>query len=189
MVIVGSPKADFPTDFELYLLRAAVGQATISIHSARRLAAERAARVAAEAALRRRNIFLATIADDLAAPLALLAERAAQANDLATEASVPSAIDGAKIDTISGPNGTDASPDSALSPASPVRLTRREAEVLGLLAQGLSNKEIGAVLWLSDRTIERHITGLYRKIGVERRTEAAAFALRHGLIDASEHET
>jgi DNA-binding NarL/FixJ family response regulator len=67
-------------------------------------------------------------------------------------------------------------------------LTRREAEVLGLLAQGLSNKEIAAVLWLSDRTIERHITGLYRKIGVERRTEATAFALRYGLIDANTHE-
>jgi DNA-binding NarL/FixJ family response regulator len=54
---------------------------------------------------------------------------------------------------------------------------------LGLLAQGMSNKEIAGVLWLSDRTIERHITGLYRKIGAHRRTEAAAFALRHGLID------
>jgi DNA-binding CsgD family transcriptional regulator len=61
-------------------------------------------------------------------------------------------------------------------------LTRREAEVLGLLAQGLSNKEIAALLWLSERTVERHITGVYRKIGVERRSEATAFALRHGLV-------
>ncbi len=65
--------------------------------------------------------------------------------------------------------------------SSPLALTRREIETLGLLAQGLSNKEIAGVMWLSDRTVERHITSLYRKIGVARRSEATAFALRHGL--------
>jgi DNA-binding CsgD family transcriptional regulator len=40
------------------------------------------------------------------------------------------------------------------------------------------------VLWLSERTVERHITGLYRKIGVERRSEATAYALRHHLVSA-----
>jgi DNA-binding NarL/FixJ family response regulator len=68
-------------------------------------------------------------------------------------------------------------------------LTRREAEVLGLLAQGLSNKEIAAELWLSTRTVERHITGLYGKIGVQRRTETTAFALRRGLLDDDLHKT
>jgi DNA-binding NarL/FixJ family response regulator len=60
--------------------------------------------------------------------------------------------------------------------------------VLGLLAQGLTNKEIATVLWLSDRTVERHITGLYRKIGAQRRAEATAFALHHGLGDAAARE-
>ena len=50
-----------------------------------------------------------------------------------------------------------------------------------LVAQGLNNREIAGVMWLSDRTVERHITSLYRKIGVARRSEATAFALRHGL--------
>jgi DNA-binding CsgD family transcriptional regulator len=59
--------------------------------------------------------------------------------------------------------------------------------VLGLLAQGLSNKEIAGILWLSDRTVERHITGIYRKIGVERRGDATAFALRHGLVVTAAH--
>lgn len=45
--------------------------------------------------------------------------------------------------------------------------------------QGLSNKQIAAALWVSDRTVERHITGLYRKLGVQRRPEAIALALRH----------
>ena len=60
--------------------------------------------------------------------------------------------------------------------------------MLGLLAQSLSNKEIAGVLWLSERTVERHITGLYQKIGVERRSEATSFALRYGLVDADAHE-
>ena len=62
-----------------------------------------------------------------------------------------------------------------------LHLTRREIETLGLLAQGLSNKEIAGLMWLSDRTVERHITSLYRKIGVARRSEATAYALRHGF--------
>jgi DNA-binding CsgD family transcriptional regulator len=70
--------------------------------------------------------------------------------------------------------------------AYPAGLTWREAEVLGLLAAGHSNKEIAAELFLSERTVERHITNVYRKIGTRRRTEAMAFALRHGLADVEE---
>ena len=177
-VLAGST---FPTERELHLLRVAVSQATISIHTARRLASERAARVVAETALRLRNAFLATLAQDLAAPLATLSERAEQARAFATEADRPPA----RASAVAG-SSMDASGASPLT--SPARLSRREAEVLGLLAQGLSNKEIAGVLWLSERTVERHITGLYRKIGVERRSEATAFALRHSLVDADGYE-
>ena len=189
LVLVGSRRTDFPTDLELHLLRVAVGQATISIHAARRLAGERAARVAAEAALRRRNAFLAMLAQELASPLATLAERAAQARAFATESDRPPAPAGVAASSAVGAGGASGPRASAPHLASPARLTRREAEVLGLLAQGLSNKELAGVLWLSERTVERHITGLYRKIGVERRTEATAFALRHGLVDADAQET
>jgi DNA-binding NarL/FixJ family response regulator/type II secretory pathway predicted ATPase ExeA len=65
--------------------------------------------------------------------------------------------------------------------ARPAGLTRREAEVLGLLARGHSNKEIAARLVLSVRTVERHVTAAYRKIGAKRRTEAMVYALLHGL--------
>ncbi len=57
-------------------------------------------------------------------------------------------------------------------------LTKREAEVLALLASGKTNKEMAAHLFLSDKTIERHITGLYRKIGARGRADATAYALR-----------
>jgi DNA-binding NarL/FixJ family response regulator len=188
MVIIASAEPDFPTEFELHLLRAIAGQATISIHAARRLSVERAARATAEAALQRANVFLARIAEDLAAPLALLEKRAAQAHELSAERLRPNATSHQGSDTAAGPTGPDLAGDNGQALAPSARLTRRETEVLGLLAQGLSNKEIAAVLWLSDRTIERHITGLYRKIGVERRTEATAFALRYGLIDANTPE-
>ncbi|HEX5505495.1 MAG TPA: helix-turn-helix transcriptional regulator [Thermomicrobiales bacterium] len=185
LVLVGARRADFPTDLELHLLRVTVAQGTISIHSARQLAGERAARAAAEAALSRRNAFLATLAQDLTLPLAALAERAAQARALATESDRPPALDGVAVDPAAGAGGASRSPAIVPPLASPARLSRREAEVLGLLAQGLSNKEIAGVLWLSERTVERHITDLYRKIGVGRRSEATAFALQHGLAVAT----
>src|SRR5829696_4833952 len=81
----------------------------------------------------------------------------------------------------------DQTPDGRrVTSAYPAELTRREAEVLGLLAAGHSNKEIAAQLFLSERTVERHITTVYRKIGTRRRTEAMAFALRHGLANVEE---
>jgi DNA-binding CsgD family transcriptional regulator len=188
LVLVASRRTDFPTDLELHLLRVAIGKAAISIHTARRLAVERTARIAAEAALHRRNAFLATLAQDLTVPLATLAERAADAYALATEADRAPVIATMAAGPVVGSSGASRS-QGIMSPiAASVRLTRRKAEVLGLLAQGLSNKEIAGVLWLSERTVERHITSHYRKIGVERRHDATAFAVRHGLVAADARE-
>lgn len=58
------------------------------------------------------------------------------------------------------------------------RLTRREAEVLHLVAEGKRNAEIGAVLGLSPRTVEKHLEHIYHKLGVQTRT-AAALSLLH----------
>ncbi len=59
-------------------------------------------------------------------------------------------------------------------------VTTRELEVLTLLADGLSNREIGERLFLSHRTVERHIANLTAKAGVERRSQLVAFAARAG---------
>jgi DNA-binding CsgD family transcriptional regulator len=67
------------------------------------------------------------------------------------------------------------------APAYPCGLTAREVEVLRLLAAGRSNREIAAALFVSARTVERHLEALYRKLDARNRTEAAAFALRHHL--------
>lgn len=68
------------------------------------------------------------------------------------------------------------------SPADlPAGLTPREAEVLGLVASGRTNKEIAATLHLSERTVARHLSNIFTKIGVNSRTGATAFAYEHDL--------
>ncbi|NOZ70677.1 MAG: response regulator transcription factor [Chloroflexi bacterium] len=59
-------------------------------------------------------------------------------------------------------------------------LTGREQEVLTLLAQGHTNKDIAQTLFLSVRTVEAHLRNIYGKLGVHSRTEAALWALKHG---------
>lgn len=61
-------------------------------------------------------------------------------------------------------------------------LTRREMEVLELLAKGRSNKEIGIGLSISEETVKSHLKTLLAKLGVRDRTEAVIAAVRHGII-------
>jgi DNA-binding CsgD family transcriptional regulator len=60
-------------------------------------------------------------------------------------------------------------------------LTARELEVLRLVASGRTNREIAAALFVTQRTAATHITHILAKLGVESRTEAAAWAVRYGL--------
>jgi DNA-binding NarL/FixJ family response regulator len=69
--------------------------------------------------------------------------------------------------------------------ALPDGLTARQAEVLRLLAAGLSNKQIAGQLYLSPATVERHLATVYSKIGVSGRVEAARYAMAHGLASPS----
>jgi LuxR family transcriptional regulator, maltose regulon positive regulatory protein len=62
-------------------------------------------------------------------------------------------------------------------------LTRREREVLALLAEGLTNRQIAARLVVSEHTVHRHVTNLLRKLDLPSRTAAAAHAVRSGLLD------
>ncbi len=63
----------------------------------------------------------------------------------------------------------------------PGTLTDREHDVLGLLVQGRSNKQIAAEMGLGLRTVEGHVSGVLAKLGVTSRTEAVAYSLRHRL--------
>ncbi|HXV92684.1 MAG TPA: LuxR C-terminal-related transcriptional regulator, partial [Pseudonocardia sp.] len=70
-------------------------------------------------------------------------------------------------------------------PPLPDGLTQREADVLRLVARGHSNRAIGRALFISPNTAANHVRSILMKTGCANRTEAAAFAHRHGL--AGEH--
>jgi DNA-binding CsgD family transcriptional regulator/tetratricopeptide (TPR) repeat protein len=70
---------------------------------------------------------------------------------------------------------TDALPDG---------LSSREVQILALVARGLSNREIGTALFISEHTAANHIRSILRKSGCANRTEAASYAHRHGLAEA-----
>lgn len=64
-------------------------------------------------------------------------------------------------------------------------LTKRELEILKLLASGLTNKEISAHFDISDRTVKNHIFSLFKKIQVNDRTQAAVYAIRNGVVNVN----
>ena len=67
-----------------------------------------------------------------------------------------------------------------VSPLSP-----REEEVIGYVAEGLSNKEIASLLFISDGTVKSHVEHILGKLGVSDRVQAAVWAMRHGLVSIS----
>jgi DNA-binding NarL/FixJ family response regulator len=75
-------------------------------------------------------------------------------------------------------------PDRAGPPADDVLagLSEREISMLRTLARGLSNKAIGRELWITEQTVKFHLTNIYRKLGVENRTQATRVAYEHGLV-------
>jgi DNA-binding NarL/FixJ family response regulator len=69
---------------------------------------------------------------------------------------------------------------SRAAPAGP--LTGREVEVLRLVATGMTNRAIAAELFLSEKTVARHISNLYTKLHVGSRAAATAYAYQHDLV-------
>ncbi|CAN5815618.1 response regulator transcription factor [soil metagenome] len=64
-------------------------------------------------------------------------------------------------------------------------LTSRDAELLALLGRGLSNRELATTLFVSERTVKTHGSAILAKLRLTDRTQAALFAVRHGLVDPS----
>ncbi len=71
--------------------------------------------------------------------------------------------------------------DRLLHEAVPGGLTAREVEVLRLVAEGLTNRAIGERLFISEKTVARHVANMFGKLGLSSRAAAAAWAIRHGL--------
>jgi predicted ATPase/DNA-binding CsgD family transcriptional regulator/DNA-binding XRE family transcriptional regulator len=117
------------------------------------------------------------------------------AHALATEIGNPqrlaeaeAALAEAALAEVAGPD--PAGPAAAgEGPSRPENLTGRQAEVLALLATGLSNKQIAAELYLSTATVERHLATIYRNLGLGGRVEAARFAMENGLTGQPRNRT
>jgi NarL family two-component system response regulator LiaR len=96
--------------------------------------------------------------------------RAADAGDAILDPSVAARVVRAIVD-----GSTPTAPDQD-------RLTRREHEVLTLLARGRSNKRIGYELGISEKTVKTHVGHVFAKLGVTDRTQAALLAVQQGLV-------
>jgi DNA-binding NarL/FixJ family response regulator len=73
-------------------------------------------------------------------------------------------------------------PEGATLEIHPARLSAREAEVLRLVANALTNAEVAGKLFLSPRTVDWHLGSIYRKLGSHSRAAATRFAVEHGLL-------
>lgn len=80
------------------------------------------------------------------------------------------------------PSSPPPSPQPSPAGHNPAGLTSREVEVLRLVAQGMTNRQIGEALHISVRTVNTHITNILNKIACDNRTAAATFAMQHGLV-------
>ena len=77
---------------------------------------------------------------------------------------------------------TATAPSTRAEPGSSMALTPRELDVLRLLAEGHTDKDIGEALYIGTRTVQTHVANLFAKLGVNSRAEAAAVAVRRGLV-------
>jgi len=66
------------------------------------------------------------------------------------------------------------------------QLTRRELEILQLVSEGRSNRQVGQLLWVTDQTVKFHLANIYRKLGVGSRYDAARWAHEHGVLEVVE---
>lgn len=90
-------------------------------------------------------------------------------------------LEEARSDELAEPtNNTQASSAVALEP---VRLTRREREVVRLIARGLTNRQIAVELDIADRTVDTHVTNIFKKLGVSSRVKVAAWAVERGMTN------
>jgi two-component system, NarL family, response regulator LiaR len=86
--------------------------------------------------------------------------------------------------TVLAPEATQALVSATTRPPTPgYDLTEREIHILELIVRGLSNSEIGDQLHISRSTVKNHISSIFSKLHIDTRTEAAALAIKHGIVN------
>jgi DNA-binding NarL/FixJ family response regulator len=81
-----------------------------------------------------------------------------------------------------GPRTPPVAAGPTRSSETPAGLTRRELEILRLVAEGHSNSQLARMLWVTEQTVKFHLSNIYRKLGVSNRTEASRWAQLNGLL-------
>jgi DNA-binding NarL/FixJ family response regulator len=92
-------------------------------------------------------------------------------------------LDGWVSEQMEGTRRSYSEPGSPFHP-----LSEREMEVLECVVKGMSNKEIAGLLGISHQTVKNHVTSILRKFGVEDRTQAVVYALKHGWVQLKNAE-
>jgi DNA-binding NarL/FixJ family response regulator len=122
------------------------------------------------------------------ATIALIAGRETAMLDAALASGAYAAIDRtAEADVVAGAIekalvGRPAGLAEANGCGSQPRLTRRELEILRLVAEGRSNREVARLLWVTDQTVKFHLANTYRKLGVRNRFDASLWAVANGVV-------
>jgi DNA-binding NarL/FixJ family response regulator len=90
---------------------------------------------------------------------------------------------------IANGNGYEPAPRPSIEAESVAqKLTRRELEILRLVAEGHSNSQLARMLWVTEQTVKFHLSNIYRKLKVANRTEASRWAQLNGLLPARREE-
>jgi DNA-binding NarL/FixJ family response regulator len=88
-----------------------------------------------------------------------------------------------------GERSAPGAPTTTSTSELPGGLTRRELEILRLVAEGHSNSQLARMLWVTEQTVKFHLSNIYRKLGVANRTEASRWAQLNGLLPQEPEET
>jgi DNA-binding NarL/FixJ family response regulator len=154
-----------------------------------RVDAADAFRVARERAPAVRIIVLSSIADPEQIDRALKAGVVAYVIKTAQPDDLASAVRQAFEHSVFFPGSAESSapsPAAVSEAASP--LTKREFEILRLVAEGHTNADMARKLWVTEQTVKFHLSNIYRKLGVANRTEAGRWAQVHGLLSVERRE-
>jgi DNA-binding NarL/FixJ family response regulator len=85
--------------------------------------------------------------------------------------------------TVAGGSTNGVAPIASESSDTVASLTKRELEILQLVAEGHSNSQLARILWVTEQTVKFHLSNIYRKLDVANRTEASRWAQVHGLLN------